>query len=76
MILFAPIAYLRVKFSIVADLFCDGDTRGFAKAVWIVALIFLPFLTALLYLVLDAGASSPSEFEPLKAKALSGSCAQ
>ena len=40
------------------------------------ALIFLPFLTALLYLVRDAGASSPSEFEPLKAEALSGSCAQ
>lgn len=40
------------------------------------ALIFLPFLTALLYLVRDAGASSLSEFEPLKAEALSGSCAQ
>ena len=76
MILFASIVYLRVKFSIIADLFCDRDTGRFAKAVWIVALIFLPFLTALLYLVLDAGASSPSEFEPLKAKALSGSCAQ
>jgi hypothetical protein len=48
---FAFIAYLMVMFSILADLFRDRTTGGFAKAVWIVALIFLPFLTALVYLI-------------------------
>lgn len=48
---FAFIAYLMVMFSILSDLFRDRETSGFAKAVWIIALIFLPFLTALVYLI-------------------------
>src|SRR5512134_263285 len=48
---FAFVAYLMVMFSILTDLFRDRDTGGFAKAVWVIALIFLPFLTALIYLV-------------------------
>ena len=48
---FAFVAYLMVMFSIIADLFRDPSTGGFAKAVWIVALIFLPFLTSVVYLI-------------------------
>src|SRR6476659_6207107 len=48
---FAFVAYLMVMFSILTDLFRDRDTSGVAKAVWIVALIFLPLITALVYLV-------------------------
>ena len=48
---FAFVAYLMVMFSILTDLFRDRDTGGLAKAVWVVALIFLPFVTALIYLV-------------------------
>ena len=52
MIPFASIAYLMVMFSIIADLFRDRDTGGFAKAVWIVE---LTFLTALIHLVARGG---------------------
>jgi len=48
---FAFVAYLMVMFSIIADLFRDQSTGGFAKAVWIVALIFLPLVTSLVYLI-------------------------
>jgi hypothetical protein len=48
---FLFIAYLMVMFQIIIDLFRDPDTSGWVKAVWIVALIFLPVLTALVYLV-------------------------
>lgn len=48
---FAFIAYLMVMFTILGDLFRDRETNGFVKAVWVIALIFLPFLTALIYLV-------------------------
>ncbi len=48
---FAFIAYLMVLFSILGDLFRDRDTSGWAKAIWIVALIFLPLLTSLVYLI-------------------------
>ena len=43
---FAFIAYLMVMFAIITDLFRDRETSGVAKALWIVFLIFVPFLTA------------------------------
>jgi len=48
---FAFIAYLMVLFSIVADIFRDHTLNGWAKAVWLIFLIFIPFLTALVYLI-------------------------
>lgn len=48
---FAFVAYLMVLFSILSDLFRDKETGGFVKAVWVIALIFVPFLTALIYLI-------------------------
>ena len=52
---FALMAYLMVLFSIIGDLFRDRDASGVEKAVWMVGLIFLPFLTALLYLITRGG---------------------
>jgi hypothetical protein len=54
-ITFAFVAYLMVMFSIITDLFRDRETSGFMKAVWIIALIFLPLLTALIYLIAKGG---------------------
>jgi type VI protein secretion system component VasK len=45
------VAYLMVLFAIFGDLFRDKDTGGFAKAVWIIALILIPYLSALIYVV-------------------------
>jgi hypothetical protein len=48
---FVFFAYLLVMFHIVFDLFRDSELGGGAKALWIIGLIFLPFLTALLYIL-------------------------
>jgi len=48
---FCFFAYLMIMFRIIVDLFRDKDTSGVVKALWIVALIFVPFLTALVYLI-------------------------
>jgi hypothetical protein len=45
------IAYLMVLFSILGDLFRDTTLNGWWKAVWVIFLIFVPFLTALIYLI-------------------------
>jgi Phospholipase_D-nuclease N-terminal len=44
-------AYLFALFAIIGDLFRDHKLNGFAKAIWIIFLIFVPFLTALIYLI-------------------------
>jgi ABC-type multidrug transport system fused ATPase/permease subunit len=48
---FMFVAYLTVMFQVVTDLFRDSELGGFAKAVWIIGLIALPFLTALIYVI-------------------------
>lgn len=113
---FVFFAYLFALFAIIADLFRDHKLSGWWKAVWIIFLIFVPFLTALIYLIargrgmaersaaqarqfeqaqneyiksvaggggspsdeiakakalLDAGTISQSEYDAIKAKALS-----
>jgi len=44
------VAYLMVMFSILGDIFRDREMSGVAKALWCLALVFLPFITALVYL--------------------------
>lgn len=48
---FVFIAYLMVLFSIIGDIFRDDALNGWLKAVWIIFLVFVPFLTALIYLI-------------------------
>ena len=48
---FLFVAYLIIFFRIITDLFSDHEVSGWVKAIWIVALIFVPFLTALIYLI-------------------------
>ena len=48
---FAFIAYLMVLFSIIGDIFRDSTLNGWAKAAWMLFLVFVPFLTSLVYLI-------------------------
>lgn len=48
---FAMFSYLLVLFHVVADLFRDRSLPGWSKAIWVVCMFFLPFLTVLVYLV-------------------------
>jgi Short C-terminal domain/Phospholipase_D-nuclease N-terminal len=67
---FAFIAYLMVMFSIIADLFRDQSTSGWAKAVWIVCLIFVPFFTSLVYLIARGGGMAERSYQSAKANQL------
>jgi predicted ferric reductase len=43
--------YLMILFHILGDLFRDKELSGWWKALWVIALIIFPFLTALIYLI-------------------------
>lgn len=45
------VAYLMVLFQIFGDLFRDDELGGFAKAVWVLVLVFFPVIAALVYLI-------------------------
>jgi hypothetical protein len=45
------VVYLMALFSIIGDIFRDKALSGLGKAVWLFFLIFVPFLTALIYLI-------------------------
>ena len=48
---FAYVAYLFVLVYIIIDVFRDHSLNGWLKAVWLLFLVFVPFLTALVYLI-------------------------
>ena len=52
---FLFVAYLIVLFHVIIDLFRDPKLSGGYKALWVVGLLFIPVLTALLYLLVRGG---------------------
>lgn len=48
---FAFVSCLIILFSVVTDLARDRELSGWAKALWFIFLIFVPFLTVLAYIV-------------------------
>jgi len=53
--------YLMVLSRFLKELFTDVELNSWVKAIWIVALIFVPFLTALVYLVTRSRATANRE---------------
>lgn len=52
---FVFVAYLFALFAVIGDLFRDHKLSGWWKALWIIFLIFVPFLTMLVYLIARGG---------------------
>ena len=50
-VVYAIFAFLYALFIVIADLFRDHQLSGWWKAVWIVFLAFVPFLTLLVYMI-------------------------
>ncbi len=50
-IVYALFAFLYALFIVIADLFRDHELSGWWKAIWIVFLAFVPFLTLLVYMI-------------------------
>lgn len=50
-VIFFMVIYFMILFSIIGDLFRSHDLNGFSKAIWVLALLFLPLLSILVYLI-------------------------
>lgn len=48
---FVFISALFAMFMVLTDLFRDRNTKGWKKAIWIVALVFLPIITSVIYII-------------------------
>jgi hypothetical protein len=49
--IFAFMIWFWILFVIISDLFRDHELSGWWKAVWVLFLIFIPFVTGLIYLI-------------------------
>jgi Phospholipase_D-nuclease N-terminal/Short C-terminal domain len=45
------VIWIWILITILSDLFRDHETSGWGKAAWVLFLVFIPFLTALIYLI-------------------------
>lgn len=48
---FVLFAYISTLFGVVIDVFRDTNLGGGWKAIWLIALIFIPLLTVLVYVI-------------------------
>ena len=62
-LLFIWVAWIFIWIRIVADVLRRRDINGWLKAAWIVILIFIPLISALVYVVTYNSAMSDREAE-------------
>jgi Phospholipase_D-nuclease N-terminal/Short C-terminal domain len=49
--IFFFVIWIWILITIISDLFRDHEISGWSKAAWVFFLVFIPFLTALIYLI-------------------------
>ena len=49
--IFFFVIWIWILITILTDLFRDHELSGWSKAAWVLFLVFIPFLTALIYLI-------------------------
>ena len=69
---FLFVAYLLILFRIIADLFQDSELGGGSKALWLICLIFLPMLTALVYVIARGKSMAERQRAAIRTVALRG----
>jgi hypothetical protein len=49
--IFFFVIWIWILITVLSDLFRDHELSGWAKAAWVLFLVFIPFLTTLIYLI-------------------------
>ena len=53
LIFFAFVVWIWILITVLADIFRRHDTSGFAKVLWIIFIIVLPYLGVFIYLIVE-----------------------
>jgi hypothetical protein len=53
LIFFAFVIWIWILFTVIADLFRRHDTSGFAKVIWLIFIVVLPYLGVFVYLIAE-----------------------
>ncbi|HUH52470.1 MAG TPA: SHOCT domain-containing protein [Microbacteriaceae bacterium] len=51
LLIYAFVVFIFALFAVIRDLFRDHEMNGWVKALWIILLVFVPFITVLIYVV-------------------------
>jgi hypothetical protein len=66
LLFFIWIAWIVVLFRVIFDIFRSKDLGGFAKALWVIFVILLPFLGVLVYLIARGHSMTERDYQDAK----------
>ena len=61
--LFFLFIWIMILVQVLIDLFRDHEMSGVAKALWVIALVFLPFITVFVYIIARGSQHGRAEHE-------------
>jgi hypothetical protein len=67
LIIYLIFAYLMILFSVIMDLFRDHELSGGYKALWVIFILFFPFLSLIVYLIARGGGMAKRNMERAQA---------
>jgi hypothetical protein len=68
LVIFAWVIWFWLLITVFADLFRRHDTSGFAKVLWIIFVIILPFLGVFIYLIANHEGMADRNIKQMKAQ--------
>jgi len=68
LIFFAFVVWIWILFTVMVDIFRRHDTSGFAKVLWIIFIIVLPYLGVFVYLIAEHKGMTERAIETQKAQ--------
>lgn len=63
---YITIACIWIFITVIFDVFRDPDLNGWTKALWVIFLVFVPFLAAFIYLIARGGSMSQRQAEQMR----------
>jgi len=68
LILFIWIAWIFLLFRVFVDVFRNHEMGGFVKALWIIFVIFVPFLGVLVYVIVHGNSMAKRDIQQAQAQ--------